>query len=208
MARSSRCSRSRSARPSTRMYIGFNSDVLAPQQDHRLSRPRRAAQAAGGARACKPPRSSARRISRCAPGSIPTKTRGLWLDRGRCQHGAGQQRLHLRPRQHQGPDGAGQPHRLDQSSFGRRVRESRAQAGERRRSCGSKTSPMSRSAPTTTNAQVGFDGKKAVYIGIAGGARRQPARRDRGRATRSSPTSRRNCRRGSTAPSSTTRPTS
>ena len=57
------------------MYIGFSSKRAGAQPDHRLPRARRAAQAAGGRRACRPPSSSAPRTSRCAPGSIRRSSR-------------------------------------------------------------------------------------------------------------------------------------
>ena len=57
------------------MYIGFNSDTLGAEPDHRLSDARGAAEAAGGDRACRPRNCSARRCLRCAPGSIRKSSR-------------------------------------------------------------------------------------------------------------------------------------
>ena len=98
------------------MYIGFNSDTLGAEPDHRLPDPRGAAQAAGGRRrtdggTARPEGVRPARLARSA------KARGVRADGDRRQPGAGRQRLHLRHRQYQRPDGAGQPDRLDRPAF-------------------------------------------------------------------------------------------
>ena len=70
------------------------------------------------------------------------------------------------PGQHQGPDGAVQPDRLDQPAFVDEFRNLVVEAGQRRRSSGWRMSPTSRSAPTTTNPRSTSTARRAVYIGI------------------------------------------
>ena len=88
------------------MFIGFTSQTLASNQitDYltRVVQP-----SCRRSRACRRPRSSAARPSRCAPGSIPKKLAGLRHDGERRGDGLGEQRLHLRGRQHQGSDDPG-----------------------------------------------------------------------------------------------------
>ena len=121
------------------------------EPDHRLSGARRAAEAAGGRRACRPRNCSAQKIFALRAWLDPQKLAAFGLTATDVSAGAGRQRLHFRHRQHQGPDGAGQSDRLDQPAFGRRIPQSGDQADQAAPSCGSRTSPMSRSAPTTTN---------------------------------------------------------
>ena len=56
----------------------------------------------------------------------PAKLAAYGLTAADVSKALAQQRLHLRPRQHQGPDGAGQPDRLDQPALARRVPQSGA----------------------------------------------------------------------------------
>ena len=67
---------------------------------------------------------------------------------------------------------------------------------------------MSRWAPTTTRPQVGFDGKKAVYIGIQVAPAANLLDVIKGVRAVFPGDRRRSCRRASTARSSTTPPSS
>ena len=100
------------------MYLGFNSDTLEPNQitDYltRVVQPKLQAvsrRADGGTA-----RSEGVRPARLARSA---KARGVRADGDRRQPGAGRQRLHIRHRQYQRPDGAGQPDRLDRAAFRR-----------------------------------------------------------------------------------------
>ena len=119
---------------------------------------------------------------------------------------AGQQ-LHLRPRANQGPDGAGQSHRLDRSALARCVPQSGGQAGEWRESSGCRTSPTSRSAPTTTIRASPSTARTRSISAFR--SRRRPISSASSRAcTRRCPKSARSCRKGCRPRSSTIPPIS
>ena len=132
------------------MYIGFNSDTLAPNQitDYltRVVQPK--LQTVPGVQTAE---LLGQKVFALRAWLDPQKLAAFGLTADRRQCGACRQRLHLRHRQHQRPDGAGQSDRIDQPAFGGRVPQSRHQAGRRRRRPPARTSPMSRLAPRTTN---------------------------------------------------------
>ena len=122
----------------------------AAQPDHRLSGARRAAEIAGGARRADR-RAAGRQVFRPARLAGSGEARRAGPDRGRCFAGAGRQQLHLRRRHHQGPDGAGQPDRLDRPAHARRVPQPGGQTigpGDR---AAEGRGATSRWATTTTN---------------------------------------------------------
>ena len=104
---------------------------LGAEPDHRLLDARGAAKTASGAG--RADRGTARPEGVCAARlARSAKARRLRAHRDRRQPGAHRQRLHIRHRQYQRPDGAGQSVRLDQPAFGGRVPQSGDQAKRRR----------------------------------------------------------------------------
>ena len=98
------------------MYIGFNSKVLQPNQitDYLVRVVQPKLQAVPGVQTAEIAR---RQVFRAARLARSGQARRAGPDRGRRIAGAGRQQLHLRRRQHQGPDGAGQPERLDRPAY-------------------------------------------------------------------------------------------
>ena len=113
------------------MYIGFNSTVLAPNQitDYivRVVQPKlqavpgvQTAEILGG------------KYFALRAWLDPDKLAAYGLTADRRVAGAGGEQLHLGPRQHQGPDGAGRPDRVHRSAFARRIPRPGAEAVRRR----------------------------------------------------------------------------
>ena len=132
------------------MYIGFNSDTLAPNQitDYLVRVVQPKLQAVDGVQTAE---LLGQKIFALRAWLDPQKLAAYRPHRHRRQPGAHRQRLHLRHRQHQRPDGAGQPDRLDQPAFRRRVPQSGDQAVRRRRRAPEGRRQSSRSAPRITN---------------------------------------------------------
>ena len=146
------------------MYIGFNSNVLAPNQitDYLVRVVQPKLQAVPGVQTAEILGGKILRAARLARSG---QAGGLWPDRRRCVAGARGEQLHLRPRQHQGPDGAGDLtastdlHSLDE------FRDLVAQA------VGGAIVRLKDVANVSLGfddyeTEVGFDGQRAVYIGI------------------------------------------
>ena len=77
-----------------------------------------------------------------------------------------QERLHLRPRHHQGADGAGQPDGVDQPAHRRGIRQSRSSSRPNGAIVRLKDVANVTLGADDYESQVAFDGKQAVYIGI------------------------------------------
>ena len=132
------------------MYIGFNSERAEAEPDHRLHHPRRAAEAAGGARRADRRDCWAAGPSRCAPGSNPAKLAAYGLTATDVAAGTGGERLHLRPGHHQGADGAGGPDRLHRPALAGRVPQPGGEAVRQRHRAAEGRGARSRWATTTT----------------------------------------------------------
>ena len=76
------------------------------------------------------------------------------------------EQLSRRRRHDQGPDGQRRPHGGDRPAFGRGVQAARRSSRRTARSCASRTSPTSCSAPRITTRTSRSRGKLAVFIGI------------------------------------------
>ena len=163
------------------------------EPDHRLPGSRGAAEAAGGARRAdrRNPRRQEFRPARLARSG---EAGGLWPDRGRRVAGAGGEQLHLGPRQHQGPDGAGEPDRVHRPAFAGRVPRSGGQAvGRRDRPAEGRRQRLTGLRRLRNRGRLQRQaGGLYRHPGRAGG---QPAGRDPRRARHFSRSSSRNCRR-------------
>ncbi len=73
----------------------------------------------------------------------------------------GQQRLHFRGRQHQGPDGSGDPDLHQQPAFLERIPQSRRQADQRQQHPLERRRPRSPWAPTATSRRCGSTARPA-----------------------------------------------
>ncbi len=146
------------------MYIGFNSDALAPNQitDYLVRVVQPKLQAVPGVQTAE---MLGQKVFALRAWLDPQKLAAFGLTATDVSAGACRQRLHLRHRQHQGPDGAGQPDRIDRPAFGRGIPQSGHQATN------GAVVRLKDVANVTLGAEdyeseVGFDGKQAVYIGI------------------------------------------
>ena len=194
-SRSSRCCTVKIGQTIDAMYIGFSSNVAGAQPDHRLSDPRGAAASCRRSTGVQTAELLGAQEFRAARLARPGEARGLRPDRRRRGPGACRQRLHLGPRQHQGPDGAGQPDAPRPACI--RSRSSATSCVKQENGAIVRLSDV---ANVTLGAEdydteVAFDGQKAVYIGIQVAPIANLLDVDEGRARRLSRRSRRSCRR-------------
>ena len=117
-------------------------------------------------RACRPRKCSARSNFALRAWLDPKKLAAYGLTAADVVTALGAQRLHLGPRHHQGPDGAGQPDRVDRPAY-----RSSEFANSIVKQADGAIVRLKDVANVTLGAddyetEVAFDGKPAVYIGI------------------------------------------
>ncbi len=172
----------RSARPSTRMYIGFNSKELAPNQitDYLVRVVQPKLQAVEGVQTAE--LLGAKNFALRA-WLDPQKLAAYGLTAADVGAGADHQRLHRGPRHDQGPDGPGHAESLDGAELAEGVPQPGAEAAGRRDRAAERRRQRH---PGLRRLRIRGELRRpegGLYR-HPGGAGRQPARRHQGRARR------------------------